>query len=215
MKMIDIYEHDFFHNCRCTLKEASKNDAKKDDIKYMTESKLPAINFDKAKDNYIKDMELSSTPLSNDALLIINGRLMFIEFKDGHMDKEIYDVRRKIFESLLIVLDILDKTIKYSRDNISYILVYNEQVNEEYINKIIETRKKEEAKKLGKNEVLESSAFNLLSKTISNYANYQMDIFGLEKHFKKLYFKDVHTYSKEEFEKFLTQETADSGVGSF
>lgn len=210
--MIDIYEHAFFQNCKCTLKETSKNDAKKDDIKYMTESTLPAINFDKAKENYIKDMKLSSTPLSNDALLLINGELIFIEFKDGYMKNEIYKVKRKIFESLLIVLDVFDKTIKYSRDHISYILVYNEQVNEKYINSIIEDRKMEDAKKLEKNEVLESTAFNLLSKTISNYANYHMDIFGLEKQFKKLYFKDVHTYSKEEFENFLAQET--TAVGS-
>lgn len=208
MKMIDIYENDFFQNCKFTLKEASKNDANKEDIKYMTESNFPAINFDKAKENYIKDMALHSTPLSNDALLIINGRLMFIEFKDGNMKKEIFDVRRKIFESLLIFLDIINETIKYSRNNISYILVYNEEVNEKYIKEIIEERKMEVSKRLGKNEVLESSAFNFISKTISNYANYQMDIFGLEKQFKKLYFKDVYTYNKEEFENFLAQETA-------
>ena len=36
---------------------------------YMTHSEIQVVNFDKVKEDYIRDMKLFCTPCSNDALL--------------------------------------------------------------------------------------------------------------------------------------------------
>ena len=61
-----------------------------------------------------------------------NGKLIFIEFKNGcitsKMGKE--QIRSKISESLLILTDILDAKLQEIRKLICYVLVYNRDKNE-------------------------------------------------------------------------------------
>lgn len=53
--------------------------------------------------------------------------MIFIEFKNGIISQTVnYELRLKIYESLLILLDIINENISFSRKKISYILVYNE-----------------------------------------------------------------------------------------
>lgn len=106
--MINIEEFKYLFDCKSKLKETSLNDSGN---KYMSESTIDVINFDKVKGKYIGDIKVEMTPSSNDALLVLADELIFIEFKDGNMKDEIHNVRRKNFESLLILLDIINKTI--------------------------------------------------------------------------------------------------------
>jgi len=172
-------------NALSTLKETSKSNHS-GTVEYMTTSTLPAIDFDNVKNNYIKPLSVPETPKSSDALYIKGEDEMYlIEFKSGEMDtKKIYDVRLKIFDSLLILTDILGIGISHTRQNLNYILVYNLSKNppkEESDNAQISlsrTSIKKHFLKKGKNRLIEWSLGR----------------------FEKLYFKDVYTVTKDEFE---------------
>lgn len=178
-----------------TLKNTSKD---KHDIseaeEYMTESKLEVINFDSVKSDYIKDLQLAENPKSNDTLFIAkNDEMYFIEFKNGGIDiGRNFQLRIKIYDSLLILLDILNKNIGYSRKNITYILVYNKEKRH--------TSKWYKEDKLEKEEVRGSHSRDLLVGRLSELAKVPYIQFDLEK-YKKLYFKDVFTYSTIQFQR--------------
>ena len=137
-------------------------------------------------------MFLSSTPCSNDALYIgKDNKIFFVEFKNGALEKNkkmIFNVYNKIYDSLLIFNDIVHQNISFCRENLYFILVYNESKNsyEE-----CETKQ-------------EDSPKAMISKFIHNKAKKKFVRFGLDK-FEKIYFKEVFTYTESEFENlFLT-----------
>jgi len=181
--MFDVKSIEILNNSICPLKETSKNN-----LGYMTNSMLDVVNFDVVKDKYIQKLKMSEHPKSNDAFYVRdNGDMYFIEFKSGRMDNnKIYGVRQKIYDSLLILTDIIDEGISYTRQNLNYILVYNETKNP------LDETKKEEPQfspsrtAIGKYFVEEKGQENFIR-------------FGL-KRFEKLYFKNVFTVTKEEFE---------------
>lgn len=161
--------------------EAVSEDTNAD--KSMIQSKLEVVNFDGVKEDYIKDMGLSEIPCSNDALYIDkDGKYYFIEFKNGKMNKAIiYNVYNKIYDSLLIFNDLINSNISFCRENVYFILVYNKDKNPE------------------------DTSRSAIAASISNKANKGFIRFGLEK-FKKLYFREVFTYTEEEFEKLFLEE---------
>jgi hypothetical protein len=188
MQMVDMENIEIFKNHRTTLKETSKDSHNGADI-FMTDSLLSVINFDAVKDEYAKPLKSSEMPKSNDALFFHdNGDIYFIEFKNGKIDQEKrFEIRLKIFDSLLMLTDIIEKGVSFTRKNLSYILVYNEEKNSP-------------AEKT-KSEMQTSPSRDAFSKhyigksgTNSNFIK-----FNLER-FQKLYFKKVHTYTEEEFE---------------
>ncbi len=166
---------------KCTLKEASKDPANNE---FMTQSTLEVINFDAVKDEYCKDLCLKEPPKSNDALFINNNNYYFIEFKNGKVEgKDIFDIRQKNFDSLLILTDIICKGISFTRQNLTYILVYNEKKN------------------TFDNEQIQDpppSIIGIGKHFAETTAKENYIRFGLDK-FKKLYFKEVFTYTEEEF----------------
>lgn len=89
------------------------------------------INFDDVKKDYIENLSLSETPKSNDALFLSkDNKLIFVEFKNGFMDKpKKFAVRKKIYDSIIILTDILNTGVSNLKDEMEYILVYNESVN--------------------------------------------------------------------------------------
>ena len=196
--MINLYDVKF----KTTLMEASEDDKNGE---YMTQSTEKVIDFDKVKEEYIKNIHPKVTPASNDVLMKIDDKIYFIEFKNGNITKkEIYNVKRKIFESLLIFSDITGETISFTRENVNYILVYNGEKSKKYIEHIIEERQKCNLNKLEDDEIQESVAFDEFTSQMAKLANYHMDIFGLDKQFSKMYFKSVKTYDIDEFnEKFI------------
>ena len=123
-------------------------------------------------------------------VIILNSdnELFFIEFKDADLGKkEVAKISRKNYDSLLILLDLLNKTISYSRKNVNYILVY----------------KKDKIKKFS--DIPDASAFDLFSENMSSLAKRAHDIFDLRKRFEHIYFKKVETLTKEQFDKYITE----------
>ena len=186
--MIDINNYNILNNNLSTLKETSKDNHNGEEV-YMTESELPAVNFDDVKDVYISRLTVNEVPKSVDALFFDNKEdtITFIEFKNGYMkDKKVFDVRLKVFDSLLIFLDIVGKTIDYSRKHFDFILVYNKVKNVDNLC-------------IG-DEIQPSVSRTDISKILlEKRAKVKFIQFGLTR-FEKLYFKEVYTYNEEEFE---------------
>lgn len=166
-----------------TFKETSKDTDSELPI-YMTDSEIEVFNFDKVKECYIKGMKLSYTPCSIDALYIgKDGQLYFVEFKNGVMKKDkVFNVYNKIYDSLLIFNDILCKNVSFCRENVNFILVYNESKNPNKSNEINHG----------------DSAKATISKYFYAKAHKKYVRFDLER-FKTLYFRDVFTYTESEF----------------
>lgn len=171
--MIDISKYPILNNHQTTLRKTSKDDNNKNNIEFMTESKLRVINFDTVAREYARKHKLKGIPTSNDALFISSdGRIWFIEFKNGVIDKETqYNIKYKIFDSVFILTDILEENICFSREKVEYVLVYNNKKNSK----------------------------TLIADYISKKANTHFIEKGLEK-FKGYCLRDVYTYTKEEFE---------------
>ena len=182
-------EIEIFKRNVTSFAETSK-DTDSDEVKYMTHSEIKVVNFDEVKNEYIRDMKLPITPCSNDALYVdADKKYYLVEFKNGKMNKlKIYNVQNKIYDSLLIFCDIVNQNISFCRENVSFILVYNE----------------------GKNPLEEGKQENprvAIGKYFSAKANKKFIRFDLEK-FRTLYFKDVDTFTEKEFEeKFINKVT--------
>lgn len=196
---------------RSSLKDTSYD---KENRKYMVDSQLQVCSFDKVKDWYVgeKIPFANPTPKSNDALFFGNEESYFIEFKNGKIDNSVnYELNKKIYDSLFILFDLnytdksgkLVDSISYTRSNMNYILVYNE---ERYSKEQLtwQTRagfeRQEKARK-------ESQHRDKLYKRIRNLAGEELIKFGLDQ-FKNYLFKNVYTYTVKEFEeKFLSKQS--------
>lgn len=129
--LIDFNEYSILKDNMSTLRETSLDDHDPNSIAYMTNSDRGAVNFDNVKRKYVENLHLHEEPKSNDALFINDmGKLVFVEFKNGFMDgQKKFAVRKKIYDSIIILTDILNVGVSHLRDNMEYILVYNESVN--------------------------------------------------------------------------------------
>lgn len=180
-----------------TLKQTSYDSANE---QYMSNIENNVVDFDKVKDNYLKSLSEgpSQTCLSNDALLKVEDQWYFIEFKNGVITIQVNDeIKTKIYDSLLVFLEIINKHIDYSREKINYILVFNS----DHIDKPRYT------KNFDKNEFY------------NHYPDYRADLlfllenlggdfgkpqFGLER-FKKFIFRDVKTIPKSVFDEYIKE----------
>lgn len=93
-----------------------------------------------------------------------------------------FNVYNKIYDSLLMFNDIVKENISFCRENVSFILVYNEGKNPDKDNKV----KKEDCSKAA------------IGKYFYGKAKKRYVRFDLER-FKNIYFKDVFTYTEKEF----------------
>ena len=193
--MNSIEAHEILANNISTLKEISKDNH--DGIEYyMTESTLTAVDFDAVKDEYVKKQKLGHeghNPKSIDAIFFDSkGKQVFIEFKNGYIDKkEQYMIIQKIYDSLLIYSDIICENIKYTREQIDCILVYNELKNNE-----------KNKDKISKNNVQNAESRDHIGKRLSRLAGTSFRKYGLEI-FKNYCFREVYTCTEAEFEEFL------------
>lgn len=192
--LINLNDYNIFKNNISTLKKTSIDDHDKTNIKYMTSSEKEAINFDDVKREYVKGLSLSEEPKSNDALFINkNNDLVFVEFKNGFMDNsKKFAVRKKIYDSIIILTDIMNMGVSQLKNNMEYILVYNEEVN----------KNEKEVLEKQKSFVQPSAAFDNIAKTISAMAKTEYVCFGV-KIFENYCFRKVHTYTEVEFENYL------------
>lgn len=103
----------------------------------------------------------------------------------GKLKGKTDELKRKISDSLLIFSDITEKPLSYIRDNINYILVYNEKKNSNLPNE---------------NQMNPSVNRTQIGNIVTKLANRKFIKFGLG-FYEKLFFNEVFTYTKEEFEK--------------
>lgn len=180
--MTDFSKFEILEENKSTLQETSCYGLSPNK-QYMTNSSLVAINFDNVKKDYIESLHLSETPKSNDALYLKkDGNLLFVEFKSGTINKSImHDLRRKIYDSVLILGDILDQGISCMRENLDYILVHNEGA-------------------FGG-----PTSYNILVENINKNANVELVYGGLNA-FKGYCFRTVATQPISDFEEFLKNE---------
>ena len=188
--MIDWEIQKIFTNNSSALKKISRDDSDKEKIEYMTESERPAVDFDAVKTEYTNSLNLSEENADSvDGMFEANGSLVFVEFKNGNMKNEKAKVKSKIRDSLLIFCDITKTRIDDTRKIAEFILVYN-------------LNKNPLPNQLKKQSVQESQSRVNIAKYLCQKAGKEFIRFDLER-FQTLYFKAVHTYSKDEFEKYL------------
>ncbi|MGM9544389.1 MAG: hypothetical protein ACI3T9_05345 [Romboutsia timonensis] len=189
--MINISDYDIFSNNMETLEEISKDSSDKQNIQYMTHSTLRAVNFDRVKREYANNLGLSEEVIpSVDAFAVLNDRCVMIEFKNGDMHNE-KNLKQKVSNSLLVLCDILKCTISDTRKSWKLILVYNETKNRL------------------PNQIRKSSV--KIASHICEMGNTEIILFDMEK-FKSIYFKEVHTYTEQQFEEYLSKCNVHSGV---
>lgn len=182
--MIDIDNIEILKNSICPINEASI-DNHNGNVICMTDSLLDVVNFDRVKDAYIESLGVSKIPKSSDAFYVSKNKMYLIEFKNGRMDaKKIFDVRRKIFDSLLILTDILQIGISCTRKDLSYILVYNETRNP--------VNEKENELQISPSRVKIADYF--LHQGKSKFIRFNLE------EFERMYFKDMFTVTVSEFE---------------
>lgn len=187
-----------------TLKDTSYDE---DNKVYMVDCELEVCSFDDVKEWYVKNrIPLAKpNPKSNDALFFDKEEVFFIEFKNGKINNAVnFELNKKIYDSLLMLFDLgyVDSnerevdSISYTRENMNYILVYNE---EKYL-QVGATRQTKEGFDRQKVEVTASKHRDLLFSTVKKLANDELIKFGLDQ-FRNYLFKNVHTYTVKEFEK--------------
>ena len=192
---IKLDDFPIFTNHFSSLKKTSL-DNRDGHKKYMTESELTAVCFDDVKDEYVELLGMSEIPKSNDALFDEgNGTLVFVEFKSGHIDSQKqFAIRKKIYDSTLIFTDITSTGISYMREQMKYILVYNDAANKNADGRILPCQRE---------SVQTSEADDKIAKIFSNYGGREYIGFGLGI-FQNYCFKEVHTYTQTEFEEYLS-----------
>lgn len=184
--MIDINSFDILSHAMCSLRDTSKDNHDGNDI-FLTDSMIPVVNFDEVKNEYVKGLKAKEAPSSNDALYANGEDLFFIEFKSGDIPRKVYEIRRKIFESLLIFTDIVNVGVSYTRANMSYILVYNEEKNP--------LSEKEQKEMQNSQSRVDIGTYFWEKKAKKHYIRFDLE------RFEKLYFKNVYTVTQTEFEK--------------
>lgn len=165
-----------------TLKQTSYDDAKKE---YMTESEYPVIDFDAVKEAYLLNKGAKIEELkSADALVNCAQKIVFIEFKNGSMKHEKKGVKEKMKDSMFILADLLDCTIDYVRNNVAFVLVYNNSKNPR-----------------------SSPAMDTLAEIVAKLGHDRICRFGFD-NYRELYFGKIVTYNDEQFNKDIM----DSGL---
>lgn len=174
---------------RSTLKETSKDDSGGANVEYMTGSDIQVLNFDTVKTAYTNSLGLSEgAACSVDALLFkeqnstdegsSDKSVFFIEFKNGKIESQIKrNIANKVRDSLLIYNDIKKLSVEDMRKQAVFILVYNAAKNPD-------------------------SSRSSIAQSVMGRANQELIRFNLDR-FKGLYFKEVHTYTENQFQSFL------------
>lgn len=186
--MIDLNSYEIFSESRQSLKETSKDDSNSQDIQYMTTSEMEVINFDLVKMKYANALDLSEeSATSVDAILPFRDGIIFLEFKNGIVNNR--NIKDKARDSLLIFLGIIKKSIEYSRRYIDFVVVYNAEKNP------LSSQEK-------KRRLQETPSRVSIATCLMNKAGEEFVRFDLER-YKTLYYRNIHTYTKDNFDRYL------------
>lgn len=188
--MIDLALYPILRENRESLKNTSKDDSDPNDIQYMTFSEMNVINFDLVKRYYVNGLNLSENAITSvDAVVQIENKILFVEFKNGGVNNR--NIKDKARDSLLVFLGIIGKDITFSRSNIDFIVVYNLQKNPL-------------PKQVRKGQLQETPSKVDIADYFMKKGGKEFIRFDLER-YEKLYFRKIHTYSKEKFEEYLQE----------
>lgn len=191
--MIKISQHLLFNTNQSTLRSTSEDNSTGSEC-FMTQSDITVVSFDNVKKEYVRNLGLTEIPKSNDALVIdSDDKATFIEFKNGCINRnDVYDLRKKIYDSLLIFSDITGFGISKMRTNMDYILVYNEEKNPDACdnNKVDPSA-----------NIQHSVSRTAIGKQVFKRAKDHFVQFGLGV-FEKYCFSNVYTYTVREFEQY-------------
>ena len=172
----------------CTLKKASMDTTNK---VFMCDSHIKVVDFDKIPNEYSRGRGWKSVPKSNDALYIdTHNKWHFIEFKNGRICKD--EVYRKLYDSVLMLMDLrIISDFEFIRENVNYILVYNE----------------------GKySKIQNSPARNQNYDYLLNLAQQEERLFDIDD-FENYLFNETHTYTERLFDtKFVKAKEKEEGM---
>ena len=99
---------------------------------FLSDSHSCAIDFDAVKREYCNaHIGSEDNAKSVDALVLVNGRLTFIEFKNGNISssQKKNDIKQKVYESIFIFHEITKIPLYSICSNLDFILVYNKLNN--------------------------------------------------------------------------------------
>ncbi len=171
-----------------TLKRISFDLANHD---YMTRSGRMAFQFDQAihgiwrmakTENAALAELYTSTPAVCDALLMLPQENVLIEFKNGRMPKKtVVNIHQKIHDSVQVYAHLTGRTVAENCGHLVFILVYNAEKNVS-------------PDCCYEPEILPDTA-------IAEFCNERIYC-GLEQ-YRGRYFREVHTYSVQEFEAWM------------
>lgn len=170
------------NTCRCTMKDASFDTANKE---YMTECEFNVYSLDSYKDLYAKTIcPISAISMKScDALFVNDEDIYLLEFKNGKIStSERHAIKQKIYDTLLMLLDELEEHVSFSREKMTFVLIYNAQNNSR------QNTVAHNAASIGRDELLPH---------LNKLSGKPIVRFGLAN--MKLFFKDIFTYSREEF----------------
>ena len=128
--MISQFEHGKVIKSKClySVKECSR-----DKSECMVDIDTQVVNFDMLKrefcNTYLKSSE--ETMKSVDCYLELDsGDVYLIEFKNGKIARnQILGLKLKLKDSLLLINESFDKNLKFCKNKIIYIVVYNRDKN--------------------------------------------------------------------------------------
>lgn len=163
-------------NHTCTLKKASLDSTGQ---KPMCESNLEVIHFDKIPNEYARGKGWRAVPKSNDALYVAaDGKWFFIEFKNGKSIK-IQDIYKKLYDSIIMLVDSNIINFQFIREKGVYILVYNAEKHP---------------------AVQESGSRDCFGAYVTELAKEEGQLFGIE-NLEGYLFRETHTYTEAQFER--------------
>ena len=194
--MIKLYKKlKMFEGYKTTLKKISfdsNNDF------HMTNSELEVIDYDLFTKKYCENNFIRCISSNDGLYLAENGKMIFIEFKNGGISNVQANIKIKCLTSFIILSDIVKLSRIELKEKLSYILVYNEDKNilsEKEKSKLDMEIIHDHKRCFGVNELIEKSGRFLYSNLKEEYIR-----FGLN-NLKGFIFNEVHTYTEEEFEK--------------
>ncbi len=116
-----------FRNNKKTLQHTSR-DTSKTPIQFMTFDTRNVVDFDNVKTEVLSSVfgEKDSIARSADALFSTENGLYMVEFKNGFFTN--LEISQKANNSIMLFNFVTAKQIDYSRENMSFVLVYNKDV---------------------------------------------------------------------------------------
>ena len=183
------FHDDFFQNAIDSFKDASDS---------MIDYQDSVINFDTVKTNYCKSYASSDKASQSVDVLILNkqDKIVFIEFKNGKINdrNKRSRLKSKLRDSILIFNDINRLDLDFSRNNVEYILVYNQAENRSSVSE-------QQSQQIRQNGIETTDSLRNIQQSFARKAGEEFVYFGLEV-LKKVFVLDVHTYTKTEFDEY-------------